>query len=249
MHPQVQANSPTFFHPSAPTANNSCSTIRSSSTSHSLAEKRRRQRINSHLSALKRLIPHSDQKMDKGSLLGCAVDHLKELKRNLLDEIIQQESTIIPNESDEVIVDHVTASTTTGTTTTNNNNNNDIGNSGSSNKGKYKEIYLKATVSCEDRPELFMDLIEALKCLKMLRTIRTDVVTLGGRITLTIVLINIENQETSSNIIGLNSLKQSLRAVLGRVITPSSSHWTSLGGFSSKRQRLLLPQHHSHFPW
>ncbi|KAI3934757.1 hypothetical protein MKW92_015343 [Papaver armeniacum] len=227
---------------SAPTANN-CS---SSSTSHSQAEKRRRQRINSHLSSLKRLIPHSDRKMDKGSLLGCVVDHLKELKRNLLDENIQQESTVIPN--DQVIVDQVTASTTTGTTT--NNNINDNGNSDSSNKGKYKEIYLKATVSCEDRPELFMDLIEALKGLKMLRTIRTDVVTLGGRITLTIVLINIENQESSSHINGLDSLKQSLRAVLGRVLTSSSSsHWTSMSGFSSKRQRLLFPQHHSHFPW
>ncbi|KAI3934566.1 hypothetical protein MKW92_023435 [Papaver armeniacum] len=228
---------------SAPTANN-CS----SSTSHSQAEKRRRQRINSHLSSLKRLIPHSDRKMDKGFLLGCVVDHLKELKRNLLDENIQQESTIIPNESDQVIVDHVTASTTTGTTT--NNNINDNGNSDTSNRGKYKEIYLKATVSCEDRPELFMDLIEALKGLKMLRTIRTDVVTLGGRITLNIVLINIKNQESSSNINGLDSLKQSLRAVLGRVITSSSSsHWTSTSGFSSKRQRLLFPQHHSHFPW
>ncbi|KAI3934758.1 hypothetical protein MKW92_015344 [Papaver armeniacum] len=247
MHPQAQANSPTFFHSSAPTANNSSSTI-SSSTSHSLAEKRRRQRINSHLSSLKRLIPHSDQKMDKGSLLGYVVDHLKELKRNLLDEIIQQESTVIPNESDQVIVDQVTASTTTGTT--NNNNINDSGNGDSSNKGKYNEIYLKATVSCEDRPELFKDLIEALKGLKMLRTIRTDVVTLGGRITLTIVLINIENQESSSHINGLDSLKQSLRAVLGRVITSSSSsHWTSMSGFSSKRQRLLFPQHHSHFPW
>ncbi|KAI3877044.1 hypothetical protein MKX03_004181 [Papaver bracteatum] len=225
MHPQVQANSPTFFHSSDPTANNS-----SSSTSHSLAEKRRRQRINSHLSSLKRLIPHSDQKMDKGSLLGYVVDHLKELERNLLDEIIQQESAVIPSESDQVIVDQVTASTTTGTSTNNNINDNGNGNSDSKNK----EIYLKATVSCEDRPELFMDLIEALKGLKMLRTIRTDVVTLG---------------ETSSNIIGLNSLKQSLRSVLGRVITPSSSHWTSAGGFSSKRQRLLFPQHHSHFPW
>ncbi|XP_026417543.1 uncharacterized protein LOC113313032 [Papaver somniferum] len=136
----------------------------------------------------------------------------------------------------------MTASTTT--------NNNDTGNSDCSNKGKYNEIYLKATVSCGDRPELFMDLIDALKGLKMLRTIRTDIVTLGGRITLNIVLISIENQESSSNIIGLNSLKQSLRAVLGRVITSSSSsHWTSTSGFSSKRQRLLFPQHHSGFPW
>ncbi|KAI3974526.1 hypothetical protein MKX01_020298 [Papaver californicum] len=278
MHPQVQAKAPNFFHPCpcpslplttehastssifnceaphtgiimnptyspASAANNS-----SSSTSHSLAEKRRRQRINSHLSSLKRLIPHSDQKMDKGSLLGCVVDHLKELKRNILDEIT------IPNQSDEVIVDHVTASTTTtGATTTtnnnsNNNNNNDIGNSNSRNEGKYSNIYLKATVSCEDRPELFMDLIEALKSLKMLRIIRTDIVTLGGRITLDILLINIENQESnSSNIIGLNSLKQSLRAVLSRVITSSSSsYWTSMSGFSSKRQRLLFPPHYSH---
>ncbi|RZC84509.1 hypothetical protein C5167_047294 [Papaver somniferum] len=236
MHPQVQAD--------APTSNNSCS----SSTSHSLAEKRRRQRINSHLSALKRLVPHSDKKMDKGSLLGCVVDHLKELKRSLLGEIIHQGSTI-PNESDEIIVDHMTASTTTIGATTNNNNN-DTGNSDCSNKGKYNEIYLKATVSCEDRPQLFMDLIDALKGLKMLRTIRTDIVTLGGRITLNIVLINIDNHESSGNINCLNSLKQSLRAVLGRVITPpSSSHWISTSGFSSKRQRLLFPQHHSHFSW
>ncbi|RZC94086.1 hypothetical protein C5167_016780 [Papaver somniferum] len=247
MHPQVQADAPTFFCPSAPTANNSCSTI-SSSTSHSLAEKRRRQRINSHLSALKRHVPHSDNKMDKGSLLGCVVDHLKELKRSLVGEIIHQGSAI-PNESDEIIVDHMTASTTT-IGATNNNNNNGTGNSDCSNKGKYNEIYLMATVSCEDRPQLFMDLIDALKGLKMLRTIRTEIVTLGGRITLNIVLINIDNHESSSNINCLNSLKQSLRAVLGRVITPpSSSHWTSTSGFSSKRQRLLFPQRHSHFPW
>ncbi|KAI3988961.1 hypothetical protein MKX01_016532 [Papaver californicum] len=225
------------------TANNSTS---SSGTSHSLAEKRRRQRINSHLSSLKRLIPHSGQKMDKGSLLACVVDHLKELKRNIPDEITS------PNESDEVIVDHVTASTTTtgATTTTNtNSNNNDIGSSDSSNKGKYNNIYLKAAVSCEDRPELFMDLIEALKGLKMLRIIRTDIVTVGGRITLNILLITIENQESSSsNIIGLNSLKQSLKAALSRVITSSlsSSYWTSMSGFSSKRQRLLFPSHYSH---
>ncbi|KAI3992558.1 hypothetical protein MKX01_020850 [Papaver californicum] len=134
-------------------------------------------------------------------LLGCVVDHLKELKRNILDEIT------IPNDSDEVIVDHVTASTTTtGAATTDDNNNNN-------NNNKYNNIYLKTTVSCEDRPELFMDLIEALRGLKMLRIIRTYMVTLSGRITLNIVVITIENQESNSNIIGLNSLKESLKVV------------------------------------
>ncbi|MCL7043470.1 hypothetical protein MKW94_013392 [Papaver nudicaule] len=264
MDPQVQANAPVSFHPcpcparpltTAEYASTSSffnsevpppglSTNSSSSTSHSLAEKRRRQRINTHLSTLKRLIPLSDQKMDKGSLLGCVVDHLKELKRtNILDEIFQQESTI-PNESDEVIVDHVIASATT-----NNNNNNGIGNSNSSNQGKHNGIYLKATVSCEDRPDIFMDLIEALKGLKMLRTVRTDIVTLGGRITLNIVLTSVENQEGGSNIIGLNSLKHLLKAALGRIVTSSSSsNWTTMSGFSSKRQRLLFLPHYSHLP-
>ncbi|KAB2084651.1 hypothetical protein ERO13_A05G330901v2 [Gossypium hirsutum] len=49
-------------------------------TSHSQAEKRRRDRINAQLSALRELIPMS-HKMDKAALLKCAVEQVKDLKR------------------------------------------------------------------------------------------------------------------------------------------------------------------------
>ncbi|KAK9168089.1 hypothetical protein Syun_000229 [Stephania yunnanensis] len=193
------------------------------SKSHSQAEKRRRERINSHLSTLRRLIPRSD-KMDKAALLGSVVDHVKELKKKAIE--INNVLTI-PSEVDEVSVDAA------ANADPNNNSN----------------TFLKASVCCDDRPELLADLIGAIKGLK-LRAVRAELATLGGRVVNVMILCcdGVEDSNSNSNSRGvcLSSLKHSLKVALTRVA--SSSMASSSTSLSSKRQRMLLPSHNcSHF--
>ncbi|XP_038885838.1 transcription factor AIG1-like [Benincasa hispida] len=54
------------------------------SRSHKEAERRRRQRINSHLSTLRTLLPNTT-KTDKASLLAEVVNHVKELRRRAME--------------------------------------------------------------------------------------------------------------------------------------------------------------------
>ncbi|TYH51964.1 hypothetical protein ES332_D10G318000v1 [Gossypium tomentosum] len=72
------------------------------SKSHSEAEKRRRDRINSQLTALRKLIPKSN-KMDKAALLGSAIEQVKDLKRKATEI---GKAFAIPSETDEVSVDY-----------------------------------------------------------------------------------------------------------------------------------------------
>ncbi|MBA0697666.1 hypothetical protein Goari_021196 [Gossypium aridum] len=67
-------------------------------TNHSQAEKRRRDRINTQLSALRELIPMS-HKMDKAALLTSAVEQVKDLKRKAAEI---SKAFNIPTEMDEV---------------------------------------------------------------------------------------------------------------------------------------------------
>ncbi|MBA0666152.1 hypothetical protein Goklo_002600 [Gossypium klotzschianum] len=67
-------------------------------TSHSQAEKRRRDRINAQLSALRELVPMS-HKMDQAALLKSAVEQVKDLKRKAAEI---SKAFNIPTEMDEV---------------------------------------------------------------------------------------------------------------------------------------------------
>lgn len=71
------------------------------SKSHSEAERRRRERINTHLARLRSLLP-STTKTDKASLLAEVIQHVKELKRQTS---IIAESSPVPTEIDELTVD------------------------------------------------------------------------------------------------------------------------------------------------
>ncbi|XVE95748.1 hypothetical protein REPUB_Repub02eG0126300 [Reevesia pubescens] len=67
---------------------------------HKEAEKRRRERINSHLNRLRSLLP-CNSKTDKASLLTKVVQRVKELKQQAL-EITELET--LPSETDEISV-------------------------------------------------------------------------------------------------------------------------------------------------
>ncbi|KAK4480695.1 hypothetical protein RD792_013777 [Penstemon davidsonii] len=181
-------------------------TAGSASRSHSEAEKRRRDRINAQLSTLRKLIPKSE-KLDKAALLGQVVEHVKELSTKAKE--VSKLSTI-PTEMDEVNVDFF-----------------------DQNSDNNEEIYIKASICCDDRPELFAELNNALKGLG-LTIVEADLTTLGGRMKTIFVLCAKDNH------LGKNSLKQSVKLVLSRIVISSS---TTNYSARSKRQRFFYPNY------
>uniref|UniRef100_A0ACD5WZR9 Uncharacterized protein n=1 Tax=Avena sativa TaxID=4498 RepID=A0ACD5WZR9_AVESA len=122
------------------------------SKSHSEAERRRRERINSHLARLRSLLPNTT-KTDKASLLAEVIQHVKELKRQTSE--IREEACPLPTESDELTVD-----------------------ASSDEDGR---LLVRASLCCDDRADLLPDLIRALKALR-LRALKAEITTLGGRV-------------------------------------------------------------------
>ncbi|CAL0323531.1 unnamed protein product [Lupinus luteus] len=124
---------------------------------HKEAEKRRRERINSHLNQLRTLLP-CNSKTDKASLLGKVVQRVKELNQQT-SKIIELET--LPSEFDEITII-------------------------SSTDGAYSDfvsderLIFKASLCCEDRSDLIHDIIEILNSLR-LKTLKAEMVTLGGR--------------------------------------------------------------------
>ncbi|PAN35456.1 hypothetical protein PAHAL_6G210100 [Panicum hallii] len=135
------------------------------SRSHSEAERRRRQRINSHLARLRSLLPNTT-KTDKASLLAEVIEHVKELKRQTSavlgaaaegegEEAAARQHLVLPTESDELAVD-----------------------AGEDGEGR---LVVRASLCCEDRAGLIPDIARALAALR-LRARRAEIATLGGRV-------------------------------------------------------------------
>lgn len=188
----------------------------SSSRSHSEAEKRRRDRINAQLATLRKLIPKSE-KMDKAALLGSVVDHVRDLKRKAteISKVI-----MIPTDVDEVTVDYI--------------NEDDARSCG---RGSEENIFLKASVCCDDRPELLSELNRALKNLR-LSTVGADIVSLGGRMRSIFTLCFQANNNEEEGRVCMNTVKQSLKVVLNRIATSGSA---SNCRIKSRRQRFFWP--------
>ncbi|XVF24156.1 hypothetical protein REPUB_Repub13aG0102900 [Reevesia pubescens] len=184
------------------------------SKSHSQAEKRRRDRINAQLAALRKLIPKSD-KMDKAALLGSAIEKVKDLKLKATE--ISKAFTI-PTEIDEVTVDCDLPEDINPTKT----------------RQSKDKIYIRASVCCDDRPEVFSELIRVLKGLR-LSTVKADISSVGGRMKSNFILCN-DNSEDQG--VSPSILKQSLNVVLTRIASSSAG---SNYRIRSKRQRLFLP--------
>ncbi|KAE8667602.1 bHLH106 protein [Hibiscus syriacus] len=119
---------------------------------HKEAEKRRRERINSHLNRLRTLLP-CNSKTDKASLLAKVVQRVKELKEQALETT---ELDNLPSETDEITVL-------------------------SSDYSDDGRLIFKASFCCEDRSDLLPELIDILNSLH-LKTLKAEMATLGGRI-------------------------------------------------------------------
>ncbi|KAM3347255.1 hypothetical protein ACQJBY_021308 [Aegilops geniculata] len=183
---------------------------------HSEAERRRRVRINAHLAALRRMIPDTKQ-MDKAALLARVVDQVRHLKRRASEAA--QQTPAVPPEADEVSVEFCC----TGDTHDDDNS----------------RLYIKASVSCDDRPDLVAGFIRALHGLR-LRTVRAEVTSLGGRVQHVLTLC--KEDEGSAGCAGLKSLKEAARQALAKVASPELVCGGSSGSpfqFQSKRQRIL----------
>ncbi|KHG21788.1 Transcription factor bHLH51 -like protein [Gossypium arboreum] len=174
------------------------------SKSHSEAEKRRRDRINSQLTALRKLIPKSN-KMDKAALLGSAIEQVKDLKRKATEI---GKAFAIPSETDEVSVDYNVPEDKT---------------------------FIRVSICCDDRPEVFSELIRVLKGLR-LSIVEAEISSVGGRTKSNLILCN-----ESDNREGVSStLKQSLNIVVNKINALSSDESKSSCRIRSKRQRLFL---------
>ncbi|KAI9110719.1 hypothetical protein K1719_018157 [Acacia pycnantha] len=197
----------------------------SASKSHSQAEKRRRDRINAQLASLRKLIPKSD-KMDKAALLGSVIEQVKDLKRKAMDI---GTSFTVPTEIDEVLIDQDNGSSSSSLSSYNSIINNKV--KGNNNKN----IVIRASVCCEDRPELFSELIKVLKGLR-LTAVKADIASVGGRIKSILVLCSKDSDDS----VCVATLKQSLKSAVTKIAASSSSMPSSCPA-RSKRQRFFLP--------
>ncbi|XP_060177575.1 transcription factor bHLH106-like [Lycium barbarum] len=155
---------------------------------HKEAERRRREKINSHLERLRTLLS-CNSKTDKASLLAKVVQRVRELKEQT-SQIIQLE-TNFPSETDEITVL----------------SSNDFLADG--------RLLIKASLCCEDRFNLIPDLIETLKSLG-LSPLRAEMVTLGGRIRNVIVLAADRKGNNSTSDESLLFLRDALRSIVQR---------------------------------
>ncbi|KAK1441427.1 hypothetical protein QVD17_07311 [Tagetes erecta] len=180
--------------------------VGSASKNHSEAEKRRRDRINAHLTTLRKLVSRSD-KMDKATLLGKVVEHIRELKSQTTE---LSKVVTIPTDSDEVIINFVS---------------NIVDHS--------NKVFINVSICCEDRIELISEINHTLKTLK-LTMVQANMTCLGGRIKCNFILCVKNNMNTAE----MTTLKQSLKVLLGRIVS-SACTTSSSYRIKSKRQRFF----------
>ncbi|XP_068319843.1 transcription factor bHLH30-like [Pyrus communis] len=178
---------------------------------HSEAERRRRERINAHLSTLRGLVPCTE-KMDKAALLAAVISQVKELKKDALES---SKGFLIPVDDDEVKVEPYVIGAGDGT------------------------ISVKASVCCEYRSELLSDLREALDSLH-LKMVKAEIATLGNRVKNVFVLTSFKKDSNDANTEAYELLASSVHQVLSSVLdkaspSPEYSPRTTL---PSKRRRL-----------
>ncbi|KAF7035283.1 hypothetical protein CFC21_046195 [Triticum aestivum] len=165
------------------------------------------------------MIPDTKQ-MDKAALLARVVDQVRHLKRRASEAA--QLTPAVPPEADVVSVEFCC----TGDTDDDD-----------------RRLYMKVSVSCDDRPDLVAGLIQALHGLR-LRTVRAEVTSLGGRVQHVFTLCKEEEEGGSAGRAGLISLKEAVRLALAKVASPELVCGGSSGSGSplqlqSKRQRIL----------
>ncbi|KAH0682197.1 hypothetical protein KY289_019949 [Solanum tuberosum] len=200
--------------------------------SHSEAERRRRKRINGHLATLRNLLPNTI-KTDKASLLAEAVRCVRELKQTTSelgamsenddddDHTTLMTKLMFPSESDELNLSYCNDS----------NNNNTDNNNNSEYDGA---IIIKASMCCEDRPEIMMELRRALSTVEG-KIVRAEMSTVGGRIKCILWLEMLENGCKEGLLV---QLRRALKVVMDKAnFGPQNMGQDLLG--NNKRPRLL----------
>ncbi|XP_060192741.1 transcription factor bHLH30-like [Lycium barbarum] len=158
--------------------------------SHSEAERRRRQRINAHLTTLRNLVPSSN-KMDKAALLAEVVCQVKQLKESASHV---SESFFIPLDSDDIRVETIA-------------------------ENAHGTCCYRASICCEYRPDLLSDLRQVINSLH-LNLVKSEISTLGSRVKNEFVFTNmIEGGHGNSEDgeILLSSVRQAFSSVLDKV--------------------------------
>jgi len=137
---------------------------------------------------------------DKASLLAEVIQHVKELKRQTS---LIAESSPVPTEADELtVVDEA---------------------------DEDGRSVIKASLCCEDRSDLFPELIRTLKALR-LRTLKAEITTLGGRVK-NVLFITGEEEDSSSGSEDHNhqqqycisSIQEALKAVMEKSVGDESA--------------------------
>nr|WAK86107.1 transcription factor bHLH61 [Nothapodytes nimmoniana] len=178
--------------------------------SHSEAEKRRRQRINSHLSTLRALVPGPD-KMNKATLLAAVICQVKELKKIATES---SKDLLIPMDVDEVTVEPLSHDAEDGNFT------------------------FRATLCCDYRPDLLSDLRESLGALH-LKMVKAEISTLGDRMKCEFVFASCKESRVSNAVeqeLLASSVHQALISILYRIL--ASPAYLPRNALPNKRQRL-----------
>ncbi|KAE9615209.1 hypothetical protein Lal_00048059 [Lupinus albus] len=153
--------------------------------SHRDAERRRRQRINDHLTTLRSLLPNT-VKSDKASLLAEVVQYVKRLRKQA-DDVAHSEPGSVDAEAWQFpgVYDEATVSCCDG-----------------------EPKLMKITMCCEDRPELNRDLTRAIRTVRA-KAVHAEMMTIGGR-TKNVVVIQWEGKEENE----AGALERALKAVI-----------------------------------
>lgn len=138
------------------------------------------------------------------------IDHVKDLKHRA-SEIAQVGP--IPTDVDELKVEA----------------------DGAIEEGKF---LIKASLCCDDRPDLISDLIQTFQTLG-LRPVKAEISTLAGRVKNVFLVTDGENDfEESQARLLINTIQEALRAVMERA---SASGELSAGSSISNKRRRILP--------
>ncbi|XP_072967878.1 transcription factor bHLH106-like [Typha angustifolia] len=166
------------------------------SQNHREAEKRRRERIKSHLDRLRSILA-CEPKIDKASLLAKAVEIMRDLKQRISD-ITSNPLFLIPTETDEIVVLPSTASPAASAAST-----------------SQRLAVFDASICCDDRSDLLPDLIETLRSLRM-KILRAEMATMGGRMRNQLLLAREDDEETDDPITGGEFLRDALKSLVDR---------------------------------
>ncbi|KAL5227536.1 hypothetical protein ABZP36_015801 [Zizania latifolia] len=172
--------------------------------SHSEAERRRRERINAHLATLRTMVPCND-KMDKAALLAEVVSHVKKMKSTAARV---GRCSPVPSGVDEVAVEAQETSSSDGSS-----------------------HLLRASLSCDDRADLFMDVKRALQPLG-LAVVGSDVTTLGGRVRFTFLVSCVSREAAAMAMV----VRQALQSVLNKA--NSGDDFAPRSSLLSKRRKV-----------